>query len=154
MRRRSENQRGKQKFIIDTGSPVPIMPYDQRIHDIKEIKPMKEKKRYQDVNKNEIKSMGKIRIIVEYNKTSTKLSMLITKRDDITPLMGVNWVKQLSITINKVSLDCSSDQSENIYKKYHKLFTTNDIIKNAEVKLQIKPGYYPKQQKARQIPNN
>ena len=47
----------KQIFIIDTCSPVTIMPYDQRIHDIKEIKSMKE--RYQDVNKNEIKFMGK-----------------------------------------------------------------------------------------------
>ena len=33
----------KQKFIMDTGSPVTIMPYDQRIHDIKEIKSMKER---------------------------------------------------------------------------------------------------------------
>ena len=46
----------KQKFIIDTGSPVTIVPYDQRIHDTKEIKLMK--RTYQDVNKNEIKLMG------------------------------------------------------------------------------------------------
>ena len=47
----------KQNFIIDTGFPVTIMSYDQRIHDIKETKPMKE--RYQDVNENEIKFMRK-----------------------------------------------------------------------------------------------
>ena len=55
----------KQKFIIDTGSPVTIMPYDQKIHKTKKIKPMKEK--YQDVNKNEFKFMGKTWVTAEYN---------------------------------------------------------------------------------------
>ena len=140
----------KQKFIIDTGSPVTIMPYDQKIHNTKEIKPMKE--RYQDVNKNEIKFMGKTWVSAEYNWTSTKLPMLITKRNDITPLLGVKWLKQLPITINKISFDSETSQSESRYKNYHKLFNTNHTIKDAEVKLQIKPGCYPKQQKARPIP--
>ena len=140
----------KQKFTIDTGSPVIIMPYDQQIHNTKESKPMKE--RYQDVNKNEVEFMGKPWVTVEYNGISTKLPMLITKRNDITPLLGVNWLKQLPITINKITLDNETDQSGNIYKKYHKLFTTNHTIKNAEVKIQIKPGCYPIQQKARPIP--
>ena len=140
----------KQKFIIDTGSPVTIMPYDQKIHKTKEIKPMKE--RYQDVNKNEIKFMGKTWVTAEYNGVSTKLPMLITKRNDITPLLGVNWLKQLPITINKISLNNETNQSESIYKKYHKLFNTNHTIKDAEVKIQTKPGCYPIQQKARLIP--
>ena len=46
----------KQKFIIDTGSPVTIMPYDQRIHDIKEIKPMKDTKSCTKMKSN---SLGK-----------------------------------------------------------------------------------------------
>ena len=140
----------KQKFIIDTGSPVTIMPYDQKIHNTKEIKPMKE--RYQDVNKNEIKFMGKTWVTAEYNRTSTKLPMLITKRNGITPLLGINWLKQLPITTNKISLDNETSQSESIYKKNHKLFNTNHTIKDAEVKIQIKPACYPIQQKARPIP--
>ena len=110
------------------------------------------KERYQDVNKNEIEFMGKTWVTVEYNRTSTELPMLITKRNDITPLLEVNWLKQLPITINKITLDNETDQSVNIYKKYHKLFTTNHTIQNAEVKIQIKLGCYPIQQKARPIP--
>ena len=140
----------KQKFIIDTETPVTIIPYDQKIHNTKKSKPMKE--RYQDVNKNEIKFMGKTWVTAEYNGTSAKLPMLITKRNDITPQRGVNWLKQLPITINKILLDNETSQSESIYKKYHKLFNTNHTIKDAEVKIQIKPGCYPKQQKARPIP--
>ena len=125
------------------------MPYDQRVHYTKEIEPIEE--RYQNVNKTEIKFMGKTWVTVEYHKTSTKLPMLITKRNDITPLLGVNWLKQKPITKNKILLDNGADRSENLYKKYHKIFTTNHI-KNAEVKIQTKPGCYPIQQKARPIP--
>ena len=95
--------------------------------------------------------MGKTWVTAEYNGISTKLPMLITKRNDITPLLGVNWLKQLPITINKISLDNEINQSESVYKKYHKLFNTNHTIKDAEVKIQIKPGCYPIQQKARPI---
>ena len=90
----------KTKILFRHRFPVTIMPYDQKIHDIKEIKQRKE--RYQDVNKNEIKFMGKTWVTVNYNKTLTKLPMLITKRDDTTPLLGVNWLKQLQRTINKI----------------------------------------------------
>ena len=67
------------------------MPYDQKIHNTKEIKLIKEI--YQDVNKNENEFIAKTWVTVEYNGISTKLPMLITKRNNITPLLGVNWLK-------------------------------------------------------------
>ena len=46
-----------------------------------------------------------------------------------------------------------TNQSEAaIHTKFKKLFETNHTIKNTEVKIQIKPGCYPIQQKARPIP--
>ena len=96
--------------------------------------------------------MGKIWADIEYNGKTTKLPILITQRDDITPLLGVNWLKQLPIRINKISLDEPTNQSKNIYTKVNKLFETNHTIKNIEMKIQIKPGCYPIQQKARPIP--
>ena len=36
----------------------------------------------------------------EHNSEATKLPILITQRNDITPLLGVTWLKQLPITIN------------------------------------------------------
>ena len=140
-----------QKFIIDT-SPVTIMPNNFTLYNPEDVQPLKE--RYQDVNKNEIKFLGKVRVNIEYNSKHTKLPLLITKRTDITPLLGVNWVKQLPITFNKISLDNKTHQSETttIHAKFKKLFETNHIIKNTEVKIQIKPGCYPSQQKARPLP--
>ena len=147
-------------FTIDTGSPVTIMNnpelYDQsgpnnpELYDQKDIKPLKE--RYQDINKNEIKFFGKLWADIEYNGKTTKLPILITQRSDITPLLGVNWLKQLSVIINNIQLDEPASQSEAIHAKFSKLFETNHTIENIEAKIQIKPGCYPIQQKARPIP--
>ena len=139
-----------QNFTIDTGSPVSIIPNNQKLYNPRDIHPLKE--RYQDVNKNEFKFLGRVWANIEYNGETKKLPILITQRDDITPLLGVNWLKQLPITMNKILLDEHSNQSNEIHTKRHKLFETNHTIKNAEVKIHKKPGCYPIQQKARPIP--
>ena len=59
----------KQKFITDTGSPVTIMPNDITLYKPEDIQPLKE--RDQDVNKNEIKFLGKVWVNIEYNNTQT-----------------------------------------------------------------------------------
>ena len=128
------------------------MPNNPKLYNRKDIHPLKE--RYHDMNKNEIKVLQKIRANFEYNGETTKLPILITQRNDNTPQLGVKWLKQLPISINKISLDDHTNQSNNIHTKFHKLFETNHTIKNAEVKIQIKPGCYPIQQKARPIPNH
>ena len=138
-----------QNFTIDTGFPVTIMPNNPDLYDQTDIKPFK--KRYQDVNINEIKFLGKIWADIEYNGKTTKLLILITQRSDITPLLGVNWLKQLPITINKIQLDEPTNQSEAIYTKFSKLFERNHTVKIIEVKIQMKPECYPIQQKARPI---
>ena len=51
------------EFIIDTGSPVTIMPLDEQI--IKKTEIQKLTNRYQDVNKNEVKFRGKIPVNIE-----------------------------------------------------------------------------------------
>ena len=48
----------KEEFIIDTGSPITIMPPDEKI--LKLIELQKITNRYQDVNKNEVKFRGNI----------------------------------------------------------------------------------------------
>ena len=139
-----------QNITIDTGSPDTLMQNNPKLHNPKDIHPLKE--RYQDVNKNEIKFLGRVWANIEYNGETKKLPILITQRDDITPLLGVNWLKQLPITINKILSDEHTNQSNEVHTKFHKLFETNHTIKNAEVKIQTKPGCYTIQQKARPIP--
>ena len=104
------------------------------------------------MNKLKSNSWGKNGENIEHIGGTTKLPMHITQKNDITKPLGVNWLKQLPITINKISLDDHTNQSIIIRTNFHKLFESNHTIKNAEMKIQIKPGCYPNQQKARPIP--
>ena len=61
-----------QNFTIDTGSPVTIMPNNPKLYNTKDIKPLKE--RYRDVNKNEIKFLGKIWADIEYKGKDHKIT--------------------------------------------------------------------------------
>ena len=112
------------------------MPNNPTLYKQKDIQPLQV--RYPDVNKNEIKFLGKIWANIEYNGKTTKLPILITQRNDITPLLGVNWLKHLPITIDKISLDEKTSQSEDKHTKLNKLFETNHTIKNTKVKIQMK----------------
>ena len=98
-----------------------------------------------------MKFKGRMWVDVEYESEKTNLPLLVAEREDITPLLGMDWMKELKLSINEISLD-SLDQSEKIIRKFGALFNTNTTIKNAEVRIQMKPGYYPFKQKARPIP--
>ena len=71
----------------------------------------KVKHRYQDVNKNEVKFRGKIPVDIEYENNQQKLQLLITERNDKTPLLGKDWLKKFRLTIGNNRLDENS-QSE------------------------------------------
>ena len=58
------------------------------MYEQEDIQPLQE--RCQDVKKNEIKFLGNTWANIEYNGEITKVPILITQRNDITPILGVN----------------------------------------------------------------
>ena len=100
----------EKEFIIDTGSPLSIMPADNTI--MKDTENQKVKHRYQDVNKNEVKFRGKIPVDNEYENNKQEMQILITERNDITPLLGMDWLKKFRLKIGNIRLDDNS-QSQN-----------------------------------------
>ena len=78
----------EKKFLVDTGSPISIMPVDEKI--LKQTEIQNVKQRYQDINKNEMKFRGKIPANIEYENNKQKMKILITGRSDITPLLGMD----------------------------------------------------------------
>ena len=141
----------EKEFVIDTGSPISIMPADHII--MKESEIQKVRHRYKDVNKNEVKFRGKIPVDIEYENNKQKMQLLITERNDITPLLGMDWLKKFKLTIGNIQLD-ENDQSEKrrVIEKFLDLFQNNTTIKDTEINIQLKPGQYPVKQKARPIP--
>ena len=141
----------EKEFIIDSGSPISIMPADKTI--VKDTEIQKVRHRYQDVNKNEVKFRGKIPVDIEYENNKQKMKLLITERNDITPLLGIDWLKKFKLTIGNIRLD-DNNQSEKrqIVEKFPDVFKNNTTIKDAEINIQLKPGHYLVKQKARPIP--
>ena len=139
------------EFIIDTGSPISLMSPDEKI--IKSTEIQKIPNRYQNVNKNEVNFRGQLPVIVEYENNKQKLEILITERTDMTPLLGMDWMKKFKLTISKIQL-ADNNQSERgkVLNKFPDLLENNETIKDTERNIQSKPRHYPVKQKARPIP--
>ena len=73
----------EKEFIVDTRSPISIKPVDENI--MKQTEIQKVKHRYQDVNKIEVKFLGKIPADTECENNKQKMQILNTERNDITP---------------------------------------------------------------------
>ena len=79
--------------------------------------------------------------------------MEITERIDITPLLGINWMKRFKLTIGKIQLaENNQSEKERIFGKFRDLFVNNETIKDTEIKIQLKLGHYPVKQEARPAP--
>ena len=129
------------------------MPLDEQIKKKTEIQ--KITNRFQDVNKNEVKFWGKIPVDMEYENNKQKMEILITERTDITPLLGMDWMKKFKITIGRIQLtEPNQSEKEKVIKKFPDLFGNNRTIKDTEMNIQLKTEHHPVKQKARPIPLN
>ena len=146
---------GKQiNFIIDSGSPITIIPKhlkpDKPLQTVEQI--------YTDVNRNRVELDGTCSVTVETPTGPKQLELIISKRNDFTPLVGLNWFDALKIEIrtnnNKEQIKTvqPEDVRKYMHEKFKKLFEENTTIKDTKVKIQLKPDVKPVQQKARPIP--
>ena len=51
-----------------------------------------------------VKFRGKIPVNFEYENNKQKMEFLITERTDITPLLGMDWMKTFKLTIGRIQL--------------------------------------------------
>ena len=142
------------KFIIDSGSPVTLVP-KQLFNHITPIHSLHTE--YRDVNNNKIKFEGKTTAKVEINGETKNLELLITTKRT-NPLLGLDWMNQLGIKLNteKSNLKIQNIQENpdvtELKKKFNNLFHENKTIKGIEVDIQLKPDAKLIQQKGRPIP--
>ena len=71
---------------------------------MKESEIRKVKHRYEDVNKTKVKfgGGGEIPVNFDYENNKQKMQLLITERNDITPLLGMDWLNKIKVTIGKI----------------------------------------------------
>ena len=58
-----------------------------------------------------MKFLGKIPVNIEYENNKQKMEILISERTDITPLLGMDWMKTFRLTIGRIHL-AENNQSE------------------------------------------
>ena len=105
------------------------------------------------MNKNEVKFRVKFPVNIEYENNKQKMEILTTERTVITPLLGMDWMKTIKLTIGRIQLaENYQSEREKIFNKFPDLFENNKTIKDTEIKNQLKPGHYPIKQKARPVP--
>ena len=85
------------KFIIDSGSPVTLIP-KSKFNEITKIWPLKNN--YKDVNNNEIVFEGKTNAKVKLKEKRMELPLLITRKET-NPLLGLDWMEKLNIKIKE-----------------------------------------------------
>ena len=61
-------------------------------------------KKDQDVNKNEVNFTGKITVEAQSQGIRVNLSMLNGEREDIKPLLGMDWLRQFNLTIRHIEM--------------------------------------------------
>ena len=81
------------------------------------------------------------------------MEILITERTDITPLLGIDWMKRFKLTIGRIHFaEINQLEEERILNKFPDLFENNRTIKDSQINIQLKQGQFPVKQKARPIP--
>ena len=81
------------------------------------------------------------------------MEILIPERTNITPLLGMHWMKRFKVTIGRIQLALiNQSETDRIINKFPGLFENNRTIKETKINRQLKPGHYPVKQKARPIP--
>ena len=141
------------EFIIDTGSPVTIIP---PIITPKQMKATS--KCFVDVNKNPIEFKGEAIVEVKTEKTKVMLPILITEKKNTQPLLGLDWLDKLEIGLqgshetNIIRSITTNEKGEKIFKEFEDLFKNNHTIKNLTIDIQLKKDAKPIQQKGRPVP--
>ena len=145
------------KFIVDSGSPVTLIP--QRLfNEITKVEKLETN--YKDVNNNTIEFVGSTEAMVRTNNTTLQLPILITKAN-IRPVMGLDWMKRLEISLNttnenikihNIRMDDTEKKILKLKNEFKDLFYNNTEIKNLSVKINLKEDANIIQQKGHPIP--
>ena len=112
---------------MNTRSPVTLIsPNEVRYKD----KP-KWKNRYHDVNKNEVKLVGRSEVTTENNGTDFKLLILITERV-IRPVREMNWLREVKVTHK---IEPRATNREEITPTFRKFFKAIMVKEDMDVRM-------------------
>ena len=140
------------ELIIDTGSPVTIIPPIITPKEKKETT-----KTFIDVNKNPITFKGEAMVEVRTEKGKEVLPIPITENKNTQPLLGLDWLDKLEIGLqgnrkmNVIRHVEEDERRKKIIDEHEDLFKNNHTIKDLTIDIQLKKDAKPIQQKRRPV---
>ena len=88
-------------------------------------------------------------IDIGHENNKLKMQILITERNDITPLLGIEYMKKLYSTNRKIRADENNEsEKKRMIETFPDLFKNNTTIEDTELNIQLKPRHYLVKQKA------
>ena len=132
------------EFIIDTGSPVTIIPPIITPKEMKETT-----KTFVDVNKNSIKFKGEAMVEVKTEKSKETLPILITENKNTQPLLELDWLDELEIGLqggkktNVIRHVEEDKRRKKIISEHENLFKNNHTIKDLTIDIQLRKTSSP-----------
>ena len=134
------------EIIVDTGSPVTILPPDK---EIKKDKKILQITKYQDESKKEVKLLKKATVEAKQKGIKNNLNIIITEREGKDLLLGTDGTIQ-----NIESTTNATDQSQKhkIVTKFEKLLKTNRAKKDTGNKIPQKAAQWPIKEETRALP--
>ena len=121
---------------VDAGSLVTIMLLDRETIQHKENLPITREN--QEIIKNEVIFAEKITVEAENGGIRKKLPILITEREDIKPLLGMDWLQKSNSTIRNIGSTTNLTDRSELNKKvrtFGKLFKTDRTIKHSKTEI-------------------
>ena len=144
------------KFIIDSGSPVTLIP-NCPFNKLTKVEPLTTT--YKDVNNQKIEFNGQTKTMVKTNQETLKLPLLITRKTT-TSLLGLDWMQRLGIHLNTNNSEIQihniqpggiKEKTADLKNEFKDLFYNNNEMKDLSVKLNLKEGSQIIQQKGKPI---
>ena len=98
--------------------------------------------------------------MVEVKTKKTKITppILITEKKNTQPLLGLDWLDKLEISLqgchgtNNIRNITASEKGEKIFEEFENFFEKNHTIKDLTIDIQLKKDTKPIQQKGRPVP--
>ena len=140
------------EFIIDTGSPVTIIPTITN-----PIETKKTTKAFVDVNKNPIKFKGEAMVEVKTEKSKEILPILITESKNTQQLLGLDWLDKLENGLqgikktNVIRHVEEEERRKKIIDEHEDLYKNDHTIKDLTIDIQLKKDAKPIQQNGRAV---
>lgn len=141
------------KMEIDSGAGLSVIPESLYKSLLADVKLNECKKILSNYDESQLKVLGDINVLTEYNEKKNMCSVVVAKRNGDIALMGRDMMKAFGFFIAEIMAVDQNDKINTLLKKYEELFDGKlGELKGEIIDLKTKEGVKPIFMKPRPVP--